>query len=437
MKRALLTLASAGWLAAGCTAMNAHVATPLAGAGADDSLVLVMAADPGIDRIDLRGARSGVYRQPRRYPGLPADIARAMDSLASENGLRRVDEWPMLSLGVHCLVFAAPQSADVDAIVARLAADPRVESAQRMNRFELQTAHEAAGENDPYRKMQRSLDALEITEAHRWSTGRGVRIAVIDTGVEARHPDLVGQVAESRDFLGGAPAGDRHGTAVAGVIASQAGNQVGIVGVAPGARLLALRACAQKHAAGAGSCTTFDLARAIDYAIGAGAADVINLSLGGPRDRLLERLLDQAISRNVVVVVAAGEGEASFPGTMDGVIAVGAAESKSPSKALSAPGVDVLSLAAPDGYDYFSGSSIAAAQVSGVVALLLERSPNLRGTQVRDLLVRTARRSTEPGDDTSLGVDACAAVAATGVGVRCATAKEPARAADARTGEIR
>ena len=431
MKPWFIALASAGWLAAGCTATHAARA-PLADAGADDAYVLVMAADPGIDRIDLRGARSGAYRQTRRYPGLPADIARAMKSLAEENGLERVDEWPMLSLGVHCLVFAAPRDADVDAIVARLAADPRVESAQRMNRFELQTSREAAGENDPYRKMQRSLDALEITEAHRWSTGRGVRIAVIDTGVDAGHPDLAGQVAELRDFIGGAPGGDRHGTAVAGVIASQAGNRLGIVGIAPGARLLALRACAQPRTAGAGSCTTFDLARAIDYAIGAGAADIINLSLGGPQDRLLERLLDQAIAHKVVVVAAAGEGAASFPGTMDGVIAVGTAESKSLTEALSAPGVDVLSLAPPDGYDFFSGSSIAAAQVSGVVALLLERSPELRGPEVRNTLVRTARRSATPGDDTRLGVDACAALAAVGAGVSCAAPSNAARAADAR-----
>jgi subtilisin family serine protease len=432
VKRSLIALASAGWLAAGCTATPAARA-PLADAGADDAYVLVMAADSAIDRIDLRGARSGPYRQTRRYPGLPADIARAMKSLAEENGLKRVDEWPMLSLGVHCLVFAAPRDADVDAIVARLAADPRVESAQRMNRFELQASGEPTGENDPYRKMQRSLDALEITEAHQWSTGRGVRIAVIDTGVEAGHPDLAGQVAESRDFIGGVPAGDRHGTAVAGIIASQADNQLGIVGIAPGARVLALRACAQSRAAGAGSCSTFDLARAIDYAIGAGAADVINLSLGGPRDRLLERLLEQAIVRKVVVVAAAGEGGASFPGTMDGIIAVGTAESKSLEKALSAPGVDVLSLAPPDGYDFFSGSSIAAAQVSGVVALLLERSPGLRGAEIRDTLVRTARRSATPGDDTRLGVDACAALAAVGAGISCAKSPDAARAADART----
>ena len=432
MRRVLPALLASAWLAGGCAAGTAASRAPIAADEAGESLVLVMAADPDIERIDLRGARSGAYRQPRRYPGLPADIARAMNSLAAENGLRRVDDWPMLSLGLHCLVFAAPRDADVDALVARLAADPRVESAQRMNRFELQTSQEAAGDEDPYRGLQRSLDALEIGEAHRSSTGRGVRVAVIDTGVEASHPELAGQVAEARDFVGGAAAGDRHGTAVAGIIASQAGNGLGIVGVAPGARILALRACAQQRSSGAGSCTTFDLARAIDYAIGPGAADVINLSLGGPRDALLERLLRRALARNLVVVAAAGEDASAFPATMDGVIAVGAAESRSLLHALSAPGVDVLSLAPPDGYDFFSGSSIAAAQVSGVVALLRERAPGLGSADVRAMLLRTARRSTAVGDDTRLGVDACAALAATGAKLRCADAAGGARSADAR-----
>jgi hypothetical protein len=401
-----------------------------------DRLVLVMAADPAMERFDLRGARSGAYRQPRRYPGVPSAIASSMKGLAAEHRLEPVDHWPMLSLGVQCFVYEAPADADVDALIARLAADPRVESAQRMNRFELQesSSGEAAAWDDPYRGLQSSLDTLEITQAHRWSTGRGVRIAVIDTGVEASHPELTGQVAERRNFVGGAESagGDRHGTAIAGVIAAHAGNRQGIVGVAPDARVLALRACEQRQPEGRGSCTTFDLARAIDHAIGT-EADVINLSLGGPRDPLLERLLGQAIARDVVVVAAAGEGEAGFPAVMPGVIAVRADNpTLRSSQALTAPGIDVLSLAPPDGYDYFSGHSIAAAQISGIVALLLQRAPRLRPAEVRPLLAHTARRSGIPGQDTQLQVSACAALAAVRDGVSCVSGAVRARAADAR-----
>jgi subtilisin family serine protease len=423
-----------GCLAAGCAAVPARES--LAPVAPDAPLILVMAADPGIGRIDLRGARSGAYRQPRGYPGLPADIARAMQGLADENGLHRVDDWPMLSLGLQCLVFAAPREADVDAIVARLAADPRVESAQRMNRFEVQASQQSNGGGDPYRTMQRSLDALDVAAAHRFATGRGVRVAVVDTQVDATHPELAGQVAESRDFVGGSAGGERHGTAVAGVIASQAGNRLGIVGVAPGVRLLALRACAQPVAAGKGRCTTFDLARAVDHAIVA-EADIINLSLGGPHDRLLERLLRQAMARDIVIVAAAGEGGTAFPADLAGVIAVGAEGAGRPAAALGAPGVDVLSLVPPDGYGYFSGSSIAAAQVSGVVALLLERSPRPQAPRLGELLARTARRPAGAAADSAAEVDACAALAALRADVRCAAAVEGARAADARPPETR
>jgi hypothetical protein len=424
----LAVLALVASLTAGCTSAPVPRSMP----ESNERLVLVMAADPAIERLDLRGARSGAYRQPRRYPGLPSSIASDMKDLAAEHQLQPVDHWPMLSLGVQCFVFEAPADGDVNALVARLAADPRVESAQRMNSFELKGSDESAAWDDPYRGLQGSLDQLDVTQAHRWSTGRGVRIAVIDTGVDATHPELSGQIAERRNFVGGSvdAGGERHGTAIAGIIASQAGNRQGIVGIAPGARLLALKACEQRQPAGKGSCTTFDLARAIDYAIGTDA-DVVNLSLGGPRDPLLERLLVQAIGRNVVVVAAAGE--ASFPATLTGVIAVRAENpAHPPSQALTAPGVDVLSLAPPDGYDYFSGDSIAAAQVSGIVALLLQRAPQLRPADIRPLLARTARRPGIPGQDTQLQVSACAALAAVRTGVSCSADASRAQAADAR-----
>lgn len=389
-----------------------------------ERLVLVMAADPAIGRPDLRGARSGAYRLPRRYPGPPSSIAAAMKDLATEHRLRSVDHWPMSSLGVQCFVFEAPPEDDVDALIMRLAADPRVESAQRMNRFELQGSRPAAATawDDPYLGLQHSLDLLEVTQAHRWSIGRGVRVAVIDTAVEISHPELAGQIAGRRRFVAGdmRAEGERHGTAVAGVIAAQAGNRRGIVGIAPGARLLALEACEQREPAGRGNCTTFDLARAIDHAIGMDA-DVVNLSLAGPRDPLLERLLAQAIARDVVVIAAAGVGEPNFPAAMPGVIAVGAENpARRTSQVLTAPGADVLSLAPPDGYDYFSGDSIAAAQVSGVVALLLQRAPQLRPADIRPLLARTARRPSVPGRDTHLQVSACAALAAVRREVSCA-----------------
>jgi len=423
----LVALAS---LTSGCSSGTTGTRPEGSMSATSDRQILIMATDSDMGRLDLRGARSGVYRQTRRYPGLPSDLARHMKALAAEHGLVQVDHWPMLNLGVQCFVFVAPTQAGIDELIGRLDADPRVESAQRMNRFELQASSRAATWDDPYRDLQPSLDALEVTEAHRQSTGRGVRIAVIDTGIASSHPELAGQVAERRDFVGGTGAGDRHGTAMAGVMVSRAGNRQGIVGIAPDARVLALRACEQREAAGKGSCTTFDLARALDYAIAA-RADVVNLSLGGPRDPLLERLLGQAIAGGVVVITAAGE-DAPFPAVVEGVIAVSGEASKAHARALAAPGSNVLSLAPPDAYDYFSGSSIAAAQVSAIVALLLERAPQLRASDIRPLLARTARPAARPGEEPQLQVNACTALADVGAAVNCTAGAGRERAADSR-----
>jgi hypothetical protein len=420
-------------LAAGCTSPAASRGSPgTTAAGASDRQILVMVADPEIGRLDLRGARSGPYRFDRNYLGRSPQVARVLRDLVDEYRLREVEGWPMLSLGVHCAVFTIERGATVDSVIARLAADARVESAQPMQRFELRVRRENARTNDPYRPLQRSLEDLGLANAHRWAIGRGVRVAVVDTGVDARHPELGGQVTERKSFIEDdvLAAGDRHGTAVAGIIASLAGNSRGIVGVSPGAKLLALKACVQREADGNGACTSFSLARAIDHAIVAGS-DVLNLSLGGPSDRLLERLLAKAMERDVIVVAALGHAgrRDGFPASMKDVIVVGDEDSPPDARWLRAPGVDVLTLVPSDGYDYLSGSSLAAAHVSGIVALLLENSPTLRGAEIERLLARTSRGNPGAGKPQRTMVSACAALAEIADEPVCGTDVELARAA--------
>ncbi len=427
-------------LLAGCATSPASPgAAQAAPAAAIDQRILVMIVDPDIGRFDLRGARSGPYRLARHYPGRSAGVERVLAELAAEYRLQPIDGWAMLSLGVYCAVFEVGPETPVDAAITMLAADARVESAQPMQQFELEASDRADAGDDPYRPLQHALEDLRITEAHRWTTGRGVRVAVIDTGVDVSHPELGGQVAEVKDFIGGGAAatGDRHATAVAGVIASLAGNQRGIVGVAPGAKLLALKACEQRHADGHGVCTSFSLARAIDHAIIADS-DVLNLSLGGPRDRLLERLLEKAIAGNIVVIAALGETSrrASFPAAMDGVIAVRDDSSAPDAQWLSAPGLEVLTLVPPDGYDFLSGSSLAAAHVSGIVALLLERSPDMRAAEIERLLARTSQRVVRSNSASRVMVSACAALAEIAGKAVCAGDTGLARAAEAGRAEL-
>ena len=186
-----------------------------------------------------------------------------------------------------------------------------------------------------------------------------------------------------------------HGTAVAGIIASIAGNGVGIVGIAPGVEVLALRACWRDGAEDAAArCSSFTLARAISAAIKL-RAQVLNLSLTGPPDPLVSRLLVEAQDRGLVVVAAAdrrARPSTGFPASLPGVISV-AVQSPTADDAfhrtpalVGAPGVDVLTTVPHGRFDFISGSSMAAAHVSGVAALLLERDRTLTSERILELL---------------------------------------------------
>lgn len=347
---------------------------------------------------------------------------RLSATLAADHHLRKLTEWPILSLGVHCVVYAIDDARSLDRVIEQLHEDPRVGSVQPMSMFRV-----LAG--DPYLPLQASIRSMNAERAHRLATGHGVRIAVIDTGIDLRHPDLAGQI-ESHSDLTGAPAAlpfndDIHGTAVAGVIAALADNGRGIVGVAPGAQVLALRACWPLRAGDrAAVCNSLSLASAIDAAIRS-RAQIINLSLTGPADPLIQSLLAAALARNIIVVVAeppAGEAPAGFIGGLDAVIRVRmagqAANPDAPRAMITAPGLDVLTTFPNDSYNFISGGSFAAANISGLVALLVELRPGIDGATVAHAL-RAGLRYV-PGQDAAAGIDACAAIAGLALSIRCA-----------------
>ena len=322
-------------------------------------------------------------------------MARA---LAQDYSLRVDTDWPMPALGVRCFVMTVPQPLSPDAIAVALEADTRVESAQPVQRFQV------SAYDDPYVPLQSSVRTLRLSELHRVATGKGVKVAQIDTGVDWRHPDLAGRVASHRNFVDDSPyRAEVHGTAVAGIIAAQGNNGVGMVGVAPGAMLLALRACwADTRDAQPAACNSFTLAKALQHALSE-RAQVINLSLTGPRDRLLERLLEVAARRGVVLVGAAGDATPGFPAADAHVIAVTAGPRNGSAPMLVAPGTRVLSTVPDAAWGYFSGASFASAHVSGVAAVLLERIPGLTPAALRQAL-------SPPGSDPQATIDPCAAL---------------------------
>jgi len=255
---------------------------------------------------------------------------------------------------------------------------------------------------------------MAVAEAHALSRGANVRVAVIDTGVAVDHPDLPAN-SLTRNFVDDdarAFRADAHGTAVAGVIAAVPDNGVGIVGIAPDVRLLLYKACWRAAVAGTkAACNSFTLAQAISAAVEA-HADIINLSLAGPSDPLLTRLVGRAVDAGIIVVGAVPPDglRNTFPTNIDAVIAVDAIENGHANPGvLRAPGHDVISLAPNGHYDFYSGSSLATAEVSGMVALLRAKRPRLTAREAETLLIESTPAKWD--DSQAPAPNACAALA--------------------------
>lgn len=280
--------------------------------------------------------------------------------------------------------------------------------------------------NDSQRRRQWSLNRLDAERVWHKSSGKGVVVAVVDTGVDANHPDLKGRVLKGRDFVeGDRSANDRngHGTHVAGIIAATTNNRRGIAGLAKSSRILPVRVL---NSAGSGNTVT--VARGIVWAVNRGA-DVINLSLAGEQsDASIEAAIRYAVGRNVVVVAAAGNrgctAATTYPAALPGVIGVGAMNrygSVSPYSNCGAyvdvvaPGTSIRStmirrpsssLQCAYGKDYcmLSGTSMASPHVAAAAAIVISRTRHrLSAASVADLLMARADDIGTPGYDTSSG----------------------------------
>ncbi|HEX5517006.1 MAG TPA: S8 family serine peptidase [Pseudolabrys sp.] len=261
------------------------------------------------------------------------------------------------------------------------------------------------------------VNKLHLLEAHRITSGDDVLVAVIDSKIDTKHPDLTGVVADEYDVVGSPAIAHSHGTAMAGAIAAQSK----LTGVAPKVKLLAVRAFSGSGESA--ESTTFNILKSVDWAASKNAR-IINMSFAGPPDDLLREMLAKANARGIVLIAAVGNaGPRSpplYPAADAGVIGVTATDvddklmpqaNRGPQVAVAAPGVEILAVA-PDGkYQVTSGTSIAAAHASGVAALLLASKPNLTPAQVRASLTRAATRI--PGKRNEIGagvVDALAVI---------------------------
>lgn len=320
------------------------------------------------------------YRPNARYGGSYGDAAaqtarrRVAQQIANEHGLELLEGWPMPLIGVDCFVMRVPKGLPMDEIVARVSQHDMVAWAQPQQVYRTR----AGTDGDPLYPVQPAAAEWKLADLHEVATGRGVTVAVIDSRIEVRHPDLAGQFVTSRDFVSDRPGrAEEHGTAIAGVIAAKSGNGVGIVGVAPDAKLMALRACFQKPGDRdeSGTCATLAVAKALHYALDR-SADIVNLSLSGPPDPLLESLIKVGLARKISFVAAFDPSlpGGGFPASQPGVVAsAGESLRSAPPRVYLAPGRDVPTTKPGGRWYLVDGNSFAAAHVSGLLALLHEK----------------------------------------------------------------
>ena len=420
MKYGVLVLAAAMALSA-CARLRPMV--PVAGPGRsrassvssmDSQRDIVLAVANPLAPPAMHAGSSLLGYVPSGIYGVGQRAASTLAALKKAYGWHEVTGWPIKTLDLYCVVLTPPPGMARDTLLKALAKDTRVRLAQPLQDYSVYAdgpRQDARRYNDPYADLQRGFVETDAALAHNLSQGNGVDVAIVDTGVDMTHPDLQGRIHDTRNLVDENSAAfdrDNHGTEVAGIIAADANNHQGIVGMAPKAILSVYKACWYPPVPNAGArCNTFTLAKAL-AAIFDTDTRIINLSLGGPADPLLNQLLARLLDQGRIVITAMPpDGNlGGFPDSTPGVIVVRTSNaSRAPPGVLNAPGTDILTTQPGGGYDFSSGSSMAAAHVSGIVALLLSMAPRLDARSVHDLLLQTSLVS-----DGTLQVNAASAV---------------------------
>lgn len=334
-----------------------------------------------------------------------------VEAVAQQLGVTVVASQSLSASGRTLYQFRSASGADVSDVIRRFEQNNIVASAQPNYVYRVTQAQPAALlREEPVQKenedraplpagdqTQYMIDKLGLAAIHKESRGRDVSIAVIDSEVDGKHPDLQPAIKERFSPTGGASAPHTHGTGMAGAIVSK----YRLLGVAPEANVIAIRAFDDKN--NSAEATSFQILRGLDHAIQKGVR-IINMSFAGPYDVMIERKLKEAHDKGIILVAAAGNaGPKSpplYPAADPNVIAVTAIDvNDQPFKmanqgkhvAIAAPGVDILVPAPNDAYQLTTGTSVATAHVSGVIALMLEKRPDLSPDDVRAILASTAK----------------------------------------------
>lgn len=326
----------------------------------------------------------------------PNATPQSINQIARRYNLTRLEAQSLPLIGTRLYRWRIGGRRSVADVVGALEDERIVASAQPNYIFTLQDATTISSDTRG-EAAQYVLGKLQIAQAHQVATGKAVLIAVIDSEIDAKNSNLDGTVAKDFDALGGGDRPHQHGTAMAGAIAAHGR----LLGIAPGAQLLAARAFGDTPGEAKG--TSFAVYKGLQWAAD-NAARIVNMSFAGPADPALHRMLAAAYEKDMVLIAAAGNAGPNsgplYPAADPNVIAVTATDSndglfkmanRGPYIAVAAPGVEILALAPGESYQITTGTSVAAAHVSGIAALLLERQPSLKPADVRRLIMTSAK----------------------------------------------
>ncbi|AEV88976.1 peptidase S8/S53 subtilisin kexin sedolisin [Actinoplanes sp. SE50/110] len=365
---------------------------PGGGSGAGSAISLTVSGRPAAARslaASAVSARSAAVRS-LAVPAISARSAAARSLAVPAVSRRAVTRRPL----------AEPGFAD-EVVEGRPLAEPgtAVEDTVRADEWQLQT--------------------LDLHDAWTYADGSGVTVAVIDSGVDAHHPDLDGQVLPGLDLVNPKDDGDTdpvgHGTTVSGIIAGRSDDNTGVVGIAPKAKILPVRVLDEANRYDDALIVAKGLRWAVDH-----GARVVNLSLGGSANSpALAAALDYAFAKDVVVVACTGNVSATssahsvwYPAREPGVLAVAGMERNGtdlwsgsitgPETVVTAPATELVG-ARPGGYWRVQGTSFAAPMVAGTAALIRSRWPDMSAGDVINRIIRTAKDRGTPGRDDVFG----------------------------------
>jgi hypothetical protein len=339
----------------------------------------------------------------------PGATPQAIGLIARRYELTQLDSQSFPLIGTSLYRWRLGGGRTVANTVRALGGERIVASVQPNYVFTLQeeAAKIAAGAHGD--AAQYVLAKLQSAQAQQIATGKDVLVAVIDSEIDAKNPDLDGTIVKVFDPLGGNEKPHAHGTSMAGAIAAHGK----LLGIAPGAQILAVHAFDDTLGVARGS--SFAIYKGLQWAADNGAR-VVNMSFAGPADPMMQRMLAAAYDKGMVLIAAAGnagpKSDPLYPAADPNVIAVTATDSddhlfpmanRGRHIAVAAPGVEIFALAPGGEYVFTTGTSIAAAHVSGIAALLLGHKPSLKPGDIRAALTATAQPLGPPRPDSDFG----------------------------------